>query len=729
MTRAPVVASIGAAAALLAAAGVARADDVLHPGAPALDPPTITALGVQLPITGDDNFNATVSVRYRRTGTTAWSDGLPLTHVHAEAVVGLAVSPHFGGSIFDLAPGTSYDIELHAQDADGAVDSTMMLTGTTRPVPAADPMHPHAVMVTDAASLTSALAGAQPGDVITLAAGMYPGAFSFSASGTADDPIVIRGQSEDGVVLDGMSCAACNVLESYGSFVHIESLTLQHANRAIRFQTQGAQANVVRRVHIKDVVLGIGSQDDQQDFYIADNVLEGRLVWPCVYTSDDPACNTDPATMMVTHGLHANDDGIRVTGHGHVIAHNTISGFGDAMKIEQDGAVSVDFVGNDVLWTYDNGIELDTSQGNTRALRNRFTNTFATLSFQPIFGGPAYAIRNVLYNVADEQFKLHSNGSTPTVGAVLYHNTVVRYDREVQCSTNISPLWFVVENNLFVGPAVLDPDLHAVRWDVPEVNTGTIDYNGFFPDGQYEYGYDKTTTGVTYATFADAVAGGLWDTHSVLVSASVFAGGLTAPSDWNPSVMPTVPTPAAGSGAVDKGTILANVNDGFVGAGPDLGAVEVGCAAPIYGVRPVGVDETNEPTGCAPAGTGGDGGSGTGSGGERGERRPWWIGQRQRRRQRGDRRQRRIDREHAQRVRLPHGGGRRGRGPRHDGCCGVGHGRVEAPPAPPGEDAPALSWARSRGSAPREVVSGSALIPAAPPGTRRRTSCRPTSSR
>ena len=50
------------------------------------------------------------------------------------------------------------------------------------------------------------------------------------------------------------------------------------------------------------------------------------------------------------------------------------------MKIEQDGAQSVDFVGNDVLWTYDNGIELDGSLRNTRALRNRFTNTYATLS-------------------------------------------------------------------------------------------------------------------------------------------------------------------------------------------------------------------------------------------------------------------------------------------------------------------------------------------------------------
>src|SRR5262249_28085737 len=102
------------ALAITALAGHARADDVLHPRVPALDPPTITALGVQLPITGDDNFNASVAVRYRRAGTTAWRDALPLTHVHAEAVTGWSLMPQFAGSIFDLSPDTTYDIELHA---------------------------------------------------------------------------------------------------------------------------------------------------------------------------------------------------------------------------------------------------------------------------------------------------------------------------------------------------------------------------------------------------------------------------------------------------------------------------------------------------------------------------------------------------------------------------------------------------------------------------------------
>jgi hypothetical protein len=40
------------------------------------------------------------------------------------------------------------------------------------------------------------------------------------------------------------------------------------------------------------------------------------------------------------------------------------------------------------------------------------------------------------------------------------------------------------------------------------------------------------------------------------------------------------------SAAVDAGCILPNINDGFTGKAPDLGALEVGQAVPIYGPRP-----------------------------------------------------------------------------------------------------------------------------------------------
>jgi MYXO-CTERM domain-containing protein len=552
----------------------------------------VTALGVQLLVSGDDNHDARVTVRYRAVGTAAFRDALPLHRVRPDVVTGYAAADQFAGSIFDLLPGQAYEIELRATDADGAVDQTLTLQGSTRPVPPLDPQAPAMHPVSDAAGLAAALAAAQAGDVILLQKGTYAGTFSLDASGTAADPIVLRGESEEEVILDGGGDGG-NILEVYGSHVHVERLTLQHANRALRFQGAGAVGNVVRRVHIKDTVLGIGSKADQRDFYLCDNILEGRLAWPQVYADDG--------------GAHANDDGIHVEGTGHVVCHNKLVGWGDAMKVETDGARAVDFNGNEVLSAYDNGVELDGSAGNTRCLRNRFTNTYATLSFQPIFGGPVYAIRNVVVNVANEQLKFHALGTTPPEepsGMYVLHNTFVSAAHALNLQTSAASHHFVVQNNLFIGPDAPEAG-KTVDWTGP-IDDGTFDHDGYYPDGTFALNY----VGAGYqkpASFAAAQALG-FEPSGVVVGAQNFASGLVAPADYHAALPAPDVSLAPASLAVDRGVVLPNVNDGFQGKAPDLGAIELGCAPPIYGPRPEGIDETNEDVGCG----GGAGGAGTG---------------------------------------------------------------------------------------------------------------------
>lgn len=596
MRRSP-FAAITTLALVLAASRTARAGDTLAVGELRLDRPTLVTLGVQLLVSGDDDHDATVAVRYRESGGGAFRDAMPLYRVHPEDVTGLAVPDQFAGSIFDLRPGTTYDLELHVVDPDG-VDQTLTTTATTRLVPK-DPSSPNAKTVTDAAGLTQALASAQPGDVITLAKGTYAGNFAIDASGTADQPIVVRGEDRDGVVLDGGGCQGCNVLEVYGSFVHVERLTIAHASRAIRFQGQGAEGDVVRRVHIVDTTLGIGSKPDQKDFYLCDNELEGRLAWPSVYWDDG--------------GAHANDDGIHVEGDGHVVCHNRITGYGDAMKTEQDGARAVDFYGNDVDGAYDNGLELDGTAGNARCFDNRFTNTYATLSFQPIFGGPAYAIRNVVVNVANEQMKLHALGTQPPEepsGIFVLHNTFVSPAHAISLQTTATTHHFVLANNLFVGPDAPDQD-KTVDW-TGGIDDGLLDDDGYYPDGVFAFNLVSAGGYQKLPNFAAVQAAGL-ETHGVLVEKTVFASGLAAPPSYTTKMPPPDASLSPGSVAVDHGVRLANVNDGYVGAAPDLGAIEVGCAPPAYGVRAEGVDESNEPEGCGSASTGA-GGSGAGGG-------------------------------------------------------------------------------------------------------------------
>lgn len=63
------------------------------------------------------------------------------------------------------------------------------------------------------AELQAALDSARPGEVISLAPGVYQGSFAIQASGTQRQPIVVRGATRDSAVLDGGGCERCNVLE------------------------------------------------------------------------------------------------------------------------------------------------------------------------------------------------------------------------------------------------------------------------------------------------------------------------------------------------------------------------------------------------------------------------------------------------------------------------------------------------------------------------------------
>jgi len=601
--RRALLSSIIAALALFS--GNARAADLLTLGEAKLDRPTVVSLGVQLLISGDDDFDATVDVRYRKQGTTSWKNGPPLVRVHAEAVVGRTVPASFAGSLVDLSPDTTYELELHAKDPDG-LDKTVSLSGKTRKVPA-DPATPRNVRVTDAATLNAALTAAAPGDVITLAKGTYAGPFSISKSGAEGNPIVIRGEDRDATILDGGGCSACNVVEVYGSYVHVEKLTLQNANRALRWQTAGAIGNVLRRVHVKNVTLGTGSKPGQLDFYVCDNVFEGRLTWPQTYADDGAA--------------HASDDGILVSGSGHVVCHNTVSGFGDALNSDEDGARAVDFYGNDVLFSYDDGLEFDGSEGNVRGFRNRFTNTYQTISFQPVFGGPVYAMRNVLVNVRVEPFKLHALGGTPPlepVGVLLLHNTIVKAGHAFQLSTSNVVHHYRIQNNLWIGNPT---DGKTVEWDTPiDYQTGVVNPNGYWPDGRFQFGYGGT--GTTYDNFAAVVAGGRYEKDGTLLEPNTFASGLTPPSDYKPQLAPADARLANTSKAVDKGAVLVGINDDFKGAAPDLGAIELGCPLPAYGPRAEGVDESTSSGACEgtapPPGDSGVSDSGTTPGGDGG---------------------------------------------------------------------------------------------------------------
>ena len=73
-------------AACLLAAHPAWSQTVTASGKLVVDAPTLTAIGVEWKIAGDDNRNAAVEVSYRRKGEQAWRKALPLLRIHHEVI-------------------------------------------------------------------------------------------------------------------------------------------------------------------------------------------------------------------------------------------------------------------------------------------------------------------------------------------------------------------------------------------------------------------------------------------------------------------------------------------------------------------------------------------------------------------------------------------------------------------------------------------------------------------
>lgn len=549
-----------------------------------LDRPTLIALGVQVLYSNDDNRNATATLRYRRQGDAGWQTGLPLFRVRPETVTGLSVPQQFAGSVFDLRPGNSYELEIRVQDPDGPVDQTFQLSATTRSLPGL-PQTPRNISVNSTAALVQAFANALAGDVITIQPGVYPVQFlEMRADGTAENPIIIQGANRDTVILDGAGCTFCNIIEVYGNHSWIQNLTIRNAQQGIRFQSATTVGGGVRRVVMRDVELGVNGRAGQKDLYFGDNILQGRLNFPA---------NADN-----TPGGFPSRYGLAVYGEGAVVAHNQISGFGDGISLKEEGSRAIDIYGNEISYSYDDGIELDTAAGNVRCFRNRVNNVWTGVSAQPTYGGPNYIFRNVMGNLALSQLKAHSLAFTPvreSGGFLVYHNTFFSPQYALRMWGTPPTHNGVLLNNIFMGPAVLSA-ADTFDWSGP-MDGIRFDYNGYYPDGRFRVALPGQN--LLYGNFAQTQAGGVLEQNGRLISALTFANGLIGPATWYNFMPPQNMQLAIGSPAIDGGVVLPNVNDFFTGAAPDLGALESNCPQPFYGPRPPSLTEANQVFGCA----------------------------------------------------------------------------------------------------------------------------------
>ena len=556
------------------------------------------------------------------------------------------VANMFAGSVFNLEPDTEYECRFTLTDPDGAAGKTVQtVTVRTRkeprPAEGGRVFHVYPVDWTGPkqepafTGLMSAYymgtahfdyenafpARVQPGDVILVHAGLYlgdrrhylnqqphegylalgdyfDGTYYLTQSGTADRPIVIKGAGDGEVIFDGDGAQTLFNLMG-ANYNYFEGVTVRNTNVAFLLGIKaiaGASGFTLKHSKVTDV--GRGVQDDwsgSKDFYIADNLFNGRH---------------DPDHMMGWTGIWsrfpgypevlASEYAVKVYGQGHVVAHNLVTNWHDGIDVATygvpDGAPddiadrfpeSIDFYGNDISNMGDNCFESDGGGRNIRIFENRcFNSAHQALSVQPMFGGPVYFLRNLVYNQPMTSLK-YIEGSA---GIVTLNNTIIGEGKAGPSSNE------TYRNNLFLAQGAAEPVI-SIDTFTP---WSTSDYNGYRPNpgvaDAFEWGtsppgpidYSQIPPVKKFASLKALSDATGQETHSVLVDFDVFVKvqmpdrsdvrRVYKNTDFDFQLKP-------GSAAVDAGVVIPNITDGFTGKAPDLGAYELGQPLPQYGPR------------------------------------------------------------------------------------------------------------------------------------------------
>jgi hypothetical protein len=601
-----------------------------------VEPPTLLSAGFEWIIHGDKNRNSRVTVSFRQQGEESWKEALPLLRIGGEKIYGhgqrwVYTTPDmFAGSIFNLQPGTTYECKFVLDDPDG-IDglNTQIVSVKTRnepePYPFGQVYHVYAPGYEGPreepsfTGLNEAYYGegnlgdwwlvpeprVKPGDIILIHAGLYKGdrlnyvdplalnfhgAYVLTQKGTAERPITIKAAGDGEVIFDGDG--AYRLFDVMAAEYHyFEGLTIRNVDVAFYAglkRVAGCSGLTVKKCRIEHVGIGIMTHyAGSKDFFIADNTMIGKH---------------DPDTLVGWYGLEHPSPltsyyGVKVYGEGHVICHNKISYFHDAICVDTHGlpegpdkkCTSIDIYRNDIFNMSDDFIESDGGMHNIRIFENRGFNAYhAGLSAQPLFGGPVYFIRNILYHVPSVSLKFMIRPA----GILAYHNTICA-ETGIYAFSNGH-----FRNNLFLGHDDNRPSFTGTTF----TNYTTLDYNGYrqksnheapyqwgFPESEVQNHLDKSE--MPYFNFNDfdefrEKTG--YEQHGIETDYNIFTNvpipdaqkrGHVYPLDgYDFQLLGT-------ANVIDKGVKLPNINDQFSGAAPDLGALEYGQADIHYGPR------------------------------------------------------------------------------------------------------------------------------------------------
>jgi hypothetical protein len=345
--------------------------------------------------------------------------------------------------------------------------------------------------------------------------------------------------------------------------VYFLDLTFRHYGRgswakAIYFNN--ANDNLVQGCTFAVNDLGIGIKRTSHRNVIQDNEFyDTDFDWPW---------------DAVKEGSQLETGGVRfyspTDGRGTVIRRNTFhdyfDGFGVCPNSTSDVTNETDVYENLVYCAGDDGMETDGRCSNVRIWSNTFHDVLMGISLAPVYDGPVYAIRNLIYRTGvgnngytGSAFKFNS-GYDASGPMYLFHNTgdaAVTTPRSSGLDIKHPGAWALIyaRNNVWSGTD------YALSNDNPGEPLD-LDYDDLYTTQVGELAWWSGLPDHHLNTLAELQAATGQELHGLNVAPG-FADA--AGGDYSLD---------ADSGLIDAGLIIPGINDGYEGAAPDIGAFE-----------------------------------------------------------------------------------------------------------------------------------------------------------
>lgn len=413
---------------------------------------------------------------------------------------------------------------------------------------------PHLVLVqgqrlypySDLASVTSLSASSTPG---------------FFANGTS-----VTVHLAGGIDPSGASVKVSrynNALTITGNFVYVLNLTFTNyglGEYAKAIYIRDGNDNLVKDCRFITNDLGVGLKGNTSR-----NVIEGNEFSDTIagWTWEDVKAEGNLETGGVR--FYSPDDG-----RGNVIRRNKFHDFFDGLGIcpgeSSATTTETDFYENESYNNGDDGLETDGRCANVRLWKNVIHDTLSGISLAPVIDGPVFCLRNRMYllgaghsDAGYSGLSFKFNSSDGDSGSIyLFHNTVDAQRASNDGLSIQSPSTWVrvmARNNIWAGTR------YAIANNLDPLPPLDMDYDDLWGPNANDLVYWQGLSN-RHLAFGSLFAATGQENHGFNV-----APGFVAPDTADFTL-------SSSSQLIDRGCRIPGINDGFAGAGPDVGAIE-----------------------------------------------------------------------------------------------------------------------------------------------------------